>query len=194
MEIWVIGNGESRRGVALNQLNGHIIGCNAVHRDHRCDEFVAVDRRMVDEILRNEASGDGIIYTRPDWSNNWTSQRVRSLAPIPFEGPNKVDQSFHWNSGPHAVLLACSHRPTVVNLLGFDLWGNGNLVNNYYKDTENYSKSTTKKIIPDFWVYQLASLFKFYSEIEFIQHQKQEWTIPKEWMDIKNLTIKYDIV
>ena len=194
MNIWVIGNGESRRTFALNQIKDLTIGCNAVHRDFICDKFVAVDRRMVEEILRNDAVTNSAVYTRQDWYKEWCSDRVRSLPDLPFEGTDKVDKPFHWNSGPYAILLASMMLPQHIHLLGFDLWSVDGLVNNFYKDTSNYSNANSKKVMPDFWIYQLAKVFNHYSQIEFIQHQKQDWRIPDSWLAIKNLTIVYDIV
>lgn len=194
MNIWVIGNGESRRNFALNQINDVTIGCNAVHRDHSCTEFVAVDRRMVSEILKNDAVSSRIIYTRPDWAKEYSSNRIRRLPDIPFTGPSKADIPFHWNSGPYAVLLACLYEPTEIHLLGFDLYSKDSLVNNIYKDTANYSVKKSKPVAPDFWIYQLAKLFKHFEKIKFVQHQIVNWTMPHEWSSIKNLTIKYDIV
>ena len=194
MNVWVIGNGESRRTFALNQIKDQTIGCNAVHRDFTCDKFVAVDRRMVEEILRNDAVTASAVYTRQDWYKEWCSDRVRSLPDLPFEGLDKVDKPFHWNSGPYAVLLASMMLPQQIHLLGFDLWSVDGLVNNFYKGTSNYSKTDSKKIMPDFWIYQLAKVFNYYSQIEFIQHQRQDWRIPDSWLAIKNLTIVYDIV
>jgi hypothetical protein len=194
VNIWVIGNGESRRTFALNQIKDLTIGCNAVHRDFICDKFVAVDRRMVEEILRNDAVTNSAVYTRQDWYKEWCNDRVRSLPDLPFEGADKVDKPFHWNSGPYAILLASMMLPQHIHLLGFDLWSVDGLVNNFYKDTSNYSNANSKKVMPDFWIYQLAKVFNHYSQIEFIQHQKQDWRIPDSWLAIKNLTIVYDIV
>ncbi|NDG31690.1 hypothetical protein EB118_16675 [bacterium] len=194
MDIWVIGNGESRRNFAITRLKDHTIGCNAVHRDHLCTEYVAVDRRMVQEILNNSATLDTKIHTRPDWANEYVSKRVIPLPEPPFTGPNKVDKPFHWNSGPYAILLASFYYPSRIHLLGFDLYGINGLVNNLYKDTLNYSKSDTRLVCPDFWVYQLAKIFSFFHQIEFVQHQVEHWQMPQDWKQIKNLTLRTDIV
>lgn len=194
MDIWVIGNGESRRGFALNQIKDHTIGCNAVHRDHLCTEYVAVDRRMVQEILRNNATENRVVYTRPDWAKEYVIDRVKILPNPPFTGKLKADQPFHWNSGPYAILLAALYKPKKINLLGFDLYSSNNLVNNIYKDTIHYSKSDARPVSPEHWKHQLCNLFNYFSEIEFIQHQLPNWQNPLEWKDIKNLTIKYIIV
>jgi hypothetical protein len=194
MKIWVVGNGQSRHGVALNQLNSWIIGCNAVHRDYQCNELVAVDQRMVNEILLNEQNLNVPVYTRQDWIQSYSDCRVRSLPDLPFDGPNKADNPFHWNSGPYAVLLASLKSPKEVHLLGFDLWSRTGLVNNLYKGTPNYATQESRKVSPDFWIYQLKKIFEHFDQIKFIQHQTTDWKTPSPWLSIKNLTFSKNIV
>jgi hypothetical protein len=188
--VWTIGNGQSRENFALNQISDLVIGCNAIHRDHTCDEYVAVDRRMVDEILINEANKDKIIYTREDWLDRYSSHKVvLPLPSIPFAGPNKSDQAFHWNSGPYAVLVAALKHPSKIKMVGFDLWSKTSFVNNIYKGTQNYAGAHDRRVTPDFWIHQLKKLFDHFSNIEFIQLQPEDWRIPEQWKQIKNLTI-----
>ena len=48
--VLVVGNGESRRDIALSNLNFEtIIGCNAVFRWDYVDHLVCCDKRMVEE-------------------------------------------------------------------------------------------------------------------------------------------------
>lgn len=194
MKIWVVGNGQSRHGVALNQLNSWIIGCNAVHRDYQCNELVAVDQRMVNEILLNEQNLNVPIYTRQDWIQSYSDTRVRSLPDLPFTGPNKADKPLHWNSGPYAILLASLKQPKEVHLLGFDLWSRTGLVNNLYKGTPNYATQESRKVSPDFWIYQLKKIFDYFDQIKFVQHQTTDWETPAPWLGIKNLTFNKNIV
>lgn len=189
--VWTIGNGQSRENFALNQISDLVIGCNAIHRDHTCDEYVAVDRRMVDEILRNDANKGKPIYTRDDWLEKYSScKTVLPLPPIPFTGPNKSDQAFHWNSGPYAVLVAALKNPSKIKMLGFDLWSKTSFVNNIYKGTPNYAGAHDRRITPDFWIYQLKRLFDHFSTIEFVQVQPKDWRMPEQWKHTKNLTLQ----
>lgn len=191
MKVWVIGNGQSRIGFALNQINSFTIGCNAVHRDHTCDEYVAVDRRMVDEILRNDQNKNKIIYTRDDWIDIYSKHtQVKPLPSLPFTGLNKSDQPFHWNSGPYAVLVAALKNPSQIYMLGFDLYSKTSFVNNVYKGTPNYAGAHDRRISPEFWIYQLGRLFDHFNNIEFIQKQTADWRIPESWKKINNLTIE----
>ncbi len=190
MKVFVIGNGQSREGFALNQIKHHTIGCNAVHRDHTCDEYVAVDVRMVDEILRNDSNSGKTIYTREDWLHKYEKNVcVKSLPDLPFTGPNKSDQPFHWNSGPYAVLVAALKNPDQICLLGFDLWSKTSFINNIYKGTPNYAGAHDRRVTPDFWIHQLKNLFLHFSKIEFVQMQPEGWRIPEQWKTVENLTI-----
>jgi len=192
LKIHVIGNGQSREGFALNQIQNHTIGCNAVHRDHTCDEYVAVDIRMVEEILRNDANKGKTIYTRDDWLHKYRDKpQVKSLPALPFTGINKSDQPFHWNSGPYAVLVAAIQKPKQIFLLGFDLWSKTSFVNNIYKGTPNYAGAHDRRVTPDFWIHQLKNLFNHFKEIEFVQVQPQGWRLPDQWKDIENFRVQH---
>jgi len=191
MEIWVLGNGESRKKFNLSKINSYSIGCNAIHRDFNANIFVAVDRKMVKEILNNPNQRTKTIYTRPDWYKEFGSNRVISLPSLWYEGTDKQDQGFHWNSGPYAILVACYRNPKTVHLVGFDLYGVKGLQNNIYKDTENYAPGSHKEVRPDFWIHQLKQLFEHFDKINFIQHQLKDWQIPLEWRHLENLTVKY---
>ena len=189
MSVWVIGNGQSRSSFDLSQINGHTIGCNAIYRDYCTNEIVAVDRRMVTEILQSKYPNT--IHTRSDWWQTFQNTRVVALPDVPFTGNLKADIPFHWNSGPYAILLAGRKSTNQINLLGFDIWGEYDKVNNIYKGTLNYEASTSRAVNPSHWIHQFVKLTSYYNNIEFVQHQKINWQIPQEWLSIKNLTIKY---
>lgn len=188
--VWVIGNGSSRQGVSLRKLQGWTIGCNAIHRDFVVNEIVAVDRRMVDEILKNDSYANVPLYTRENWLQFYKDSRVNIVPPLPYSGNNKFDKPEHWNSGPYAVLLAVQRNPSTINLLGFDLYGIGKTYNNYYANTPNYGKTGDRPVGHSFWVIQLAKIFELYPHINFVQWQRSNWAIPFQWKGYKNLTIR----
>ncbi len=189
--IWVIGNGESRNNVNLKSLSGMTIGCNAIHRDHVCDKIVAVDRRMVTEIIQNPNYKNIPIYTRRDWVKNFKEySNVITVPELPYVGDKRWDDPWHWNSGPFAVLLACLELPKTVNLLGFDLYGIDQKVNNIYKGTTNYDKNDRHAVDYSHWLHQLEKLFDSFPTIEFVQWQKENWQKPETWINSKNLTFR----
>lgn len=167
-----------------------VIGCNAIHRDHVCDSIIAVDRRMVTEILNNPQYQNTTIYTRPNWIDQFKHYKNVQVVPsLPYTGNERWDDPWHWNSGPFAVLLGCLQQPKTINLLGFDLYGVDDRVNNLYKNTINYDRETHHAIDNSHWLHQLKKLFDHYIDIQFIQWQKENWLLPNKWSNSKNLTV-----
>ena len=62
----VIGNGQSRKKVNLNNYNELKIGCNAIIRDYHVDHLVCCDKKMVKQAL---AQGFSPVYTRDSKDN-----------------------------------------------------------------------------------------------------------------------------
>jgi hypothetical protein len=186
--ISVVGNGVSRKGLALNSLPGYTIGCNAVHRDYTCPMYVAADRRIVEEIKRNDKNSNSIIFTRKDWASDYN---VNAVPDLWYQGDAKADNQFHWNTGPMALHVASEIATEEINIIGFDLWPNNDKFNNIYADSPNYNNSIASAISPHLWIYQIKKVFENYTDINFIQWQKEDWQLPQEWLSIKNLTIKY---
>jgi len=72
-KIFVIGNGESRRGFDLNKLRslGTTIGCNALYRDFDPDYLISVDRAMVEEICRSGYADSHRVVVNDRWYNDF---------------------------------------------------------------------------------------------------------------------------
>ena len=66
--VFVICNGESRKGIDLEQFKqyGKVYGCNAIYRDFTPDALIAVDDRMVHQIYWSGYSLQNQCYFR-DW-------------------------------------------------------------------------------------------------------------------------------
>ena len=52
-EHHVIGNGESRKDLNVNELDGTTYGCNAIYRDYYTDYLFNKDKPIQHEILRH---------------------------------------------------------------------------------------------------------------------------------------------
>ena len=186
--VVVIGNGESRKSLDLNQLRGHVtlIGCNAIHRDLIVNHLVCCDHRMVQECLNRKKSRKiANVHTRERYFRDYTklhdNDRVRLLPPLPYEGALKPDQPEHWGSGPYAVLLAAHLNFKTVLMTGFDLHGKNHLVNNVYKDTPNYLEATKSAVDPAYWVYQMRKIFQYHPNTKFKVFNHADWKLPTEW-------------
>lgn len=186
----VIGNGESRQHVNIDNLPGIKVGCNAIHRDFDVDHLVCVDHTPLREAL---ASGlNSTIWTRAEYA-------VPPCCPLPEipQGNQRADQERNWGSGPYAILLA-AQLSNNIHILGFDLHSKTNLVNNVYKGTLGYSSKDSHAVDPRYWVYQIRRIFLTYPDKYFIVYNNEDWTLPKEWylanVELKTLDSIYFVV
>ena len=185
----VVGNGESRKSVDLNSLNGTLIGCNALHRDITVPFLVCCDRRMVREALANPANKDTTIYTRSDWYLEFPG--TKPIPNLPYQGMLRADKVWHWSSGPVAVFLACEMGFKNVVLVGFDLQSNNGKVNNVYKGTSNYAGAESPAVDPSYWDYQISKLIDVYRYTNFTVMNHKDWELPFSWR--KNNVTKVDL-
>ncbi len=183
---FVIGNGESRLSIDLVPLKqiGLTVGCNALFRDFNADILSCCDQRMVSEateVYKNP------IYTRPEWN---TKTNCTAYPELPYKGSKREDDPWHWNSGPHAINIACKsskagwmgQRSNLIFLLGFDLLPKGSeTVNNVYKGTQNYSERDAKPVDPKYWYYQLAKLFECNPKCSFVWVVPNSYKTPDAW-------------
>lgn len=192
MSAIVVGNGESRRKIALHTLlaTHTVIGCNALHRDLSVPHLVCCDQRMVDEALASDNTKNTIIYTRPEWAKYYSAP-VREVPKLPYEGTLRQDQLWHWGSGPLALLVACTLGFDDIQLIGFDLYGINDKVNNVYKNSSNYLKETANAVDPIYWIYQNAKLFELFPKINFTILNDKDWQMPVEWQ--KNNVTRVDL-
>jgi hypothetical protein len=189
-QVLVIGNGESRKTINLNDVDSEIkVGCNALFRDFTVEHLVCCDRRMVREALEQNFSKS--IHTRDDWLDIFKKYpQVFGVPKIPYLGQLRSDQPFHWGSGSYAVLLGANLGNT-VSLLGFDLWGNNNLINNVYKGTDNYLPADKPSVDPNYWIHQISMVFKHFPDKYFIVYNTDSWIMPDRWkmvnVEFKNI-------
>jgi len=174
----VIGNGESRLSLNIDRIAETKIGCNAIVRRHTVEHLVCVDKRMLKECVQY-AKNAGTIYTRSRYVIG-DSKFVQSVPQLPYVGSQRWDDPAHWGSGPYAVLLAAvlSKR---VKMIGFDLYSKDGLVNNCYKDTENYDAAAKKAVDSRYWLHQIHKVFDSFPDTEFEIYQTPDWQVPEKW-------------
>lgn len=192
----VLGNGESRKHINLEdlKLNYTLIGCNAIHRDITVDHLVCCDNRMVKEALNNPKQQQ--IYTRSRYYQEHRKilkhKNVYKVPDLPYKGFEKFDDPQHWGSGPYAVLLAATLGFSDISLIGFDLYGKKEKINNIYKGTNNYSKINSSAVDPAFWIIQIKKVFEHFSETQFKIYNEDSWIMPISW-DLENVS-RHDVL
>ena len=114
---FVLGNGESRKGIAIEDLKKHgtVFACNAVYRTERPDYLIAVDPKMINEIAESDYMQNNQV-----WSN-FNAQYNKN--PTILNHVQWFQPSLGWSSGPTALRMACEKGFKHIYILGFDYQG-----------------------------------------------------------------------
>lgn len=167
---FVLGNGESRRGIKIEDLKRHgtVFACNAVYRTEKPHYLVAVDPKMILEIAETDYPKHNEVWSNYNhqYSKNDTAKNhVRWFQP-----------SLGWSSGPTALKMAADKKFATIYILGFDYQGhtrgdrNKNFAfNNVFKDTRNYKKSTEEATFHGNWMNQTKRVLNDYKHIKFFR-------------------------
>ena len=147
---FVLGNGKSRLCVDMEKLLplGTVYGCNAQYREFDPHFLVAVDVKMVNELIDSGYSAKGTVWTNPN-------KGIKTKNKINFFNPHKG-----WSSGPTALWFAASQGHKNIYIFGFDYQGLHGKVNNVYADTHNYKKSTDSATFFGNWLSQTEKVIK----------------------------------
>ena len=178
---FVLGNGESRRGIDINDLmeKGTVYACNAVHRTHQPHWLVAVDPKMMLEI----AETDYVVHNKVYSNFNGQYNKVQKLLDhVTWSKP-----SLGWSSGPTALKLACDHGFKEIYILGFDYQGlkedsKNNIfkLNNVFGGTRNYKKPNEQATFFGNWMNQTKRCLQDYHDVKFHRVIPEGWFKPKE--------------
>ena len=185
---FVLGNGESRMGIDIDDLKKHgtVFACNGVYRTDKPDFLIAVDPKMVLEIAESDYLLQNKVYS------NFNAQYNKN--PKILENVQWFKPSLGWSSGPTALRMACDHGFKEIYILGFDYQGlseggknNRFKVNNLFKDSRNYKKGNEQATFFGNWMNQTKKCLQDYPDVKF--HR----VIPKDWFQPKDLQWKGNI-
>ena len=156
---FVIGNGTSRSKLNPESLlnKGVVYGCNAQYREYDPHYLIAVDVKMVNEII-----AAGYHKTHQVWTN--PNKGIQTKAGVNFFSPHKG-----WSSGPTALWFAASQGHTQVYIFGFDYQGTNGKFNNIYADTFNYKKSSDAATYFGNWLSQTEKVIKEFRHVKFFR-------------------------
>ena len=114
---FVLGNGESRKGIQIDDLKQHgtVFACNGVYRTDIPDFLIAVDPKMVLELAETD-----YIIKHEVWSN-FNAQYNKNQKIL--DNVKWFQPSLGWSSGPTALRLACDRKFKEIYMLGFDYRG-----------------------------------------------------------------------
>jgi hypothetical protein len=154
---FVLGNGRSRLRINPETLldKGTVFGCNAQYREYEPHFLIAVDVKMVNEIISSGYNRNHQVWTNPN-------KGIRSKDGINFFNPHKG-----WSSGPTALWMAAQQGHKHIFILGFDYQGVDGKFNNVYADTFNYKKSTDAATFHGNWLSQTEKVIKEFKNTQF---------------------------
>jgi hypothetical protein len=154
---FVLGNGRSRLAIDAEKLLdlGTVYGCNAQYREFEPHYLIAVDVKMVNEIISSGYHNNHSVWTNPN-------KGVKNKTNINFFNPHKG-----WSSGPTALWFAAQNRHQEIYILGFDYQGVNGKFNNVYADTFNYKRSTDTATFFGNWLSQTERVIREFKNIKF---------------------------
>lgn len=154
---FVVGNGVSRLNINPQSLldKGVVYGCNAQYREYNPHYLVAVDVKMVNEIIDAGYHKKNQVWTNPN-------KGIRTKNGVNFFSPHKG-----WSSGPTALWFAASQGHPSIYIFGFDYQGLDGKFNNVYADTYNYKKSTDVATYFGNWLSQTEKVIKEFRHVRF---------------------------
>jgi|TARA_B110000503_G_scaffold142735_1_gene240660 hypothetical protein len=127
-------------------LNGTDPKQMEVLREHHIK--LGTDQKTIDELLSKHQR----------WLT-WTQDDMVNIIPKDYSG---------WSAGPIAVRIAIEEeQPDEVYLIGFDLGSPNELINNVYKDTDNYLSKDVAVTPSVNWINQHSKNFEKYPNIKF---------------------------
>lgn len=180
---FVLGNGRSRLAIECSELStyGTVYGCNAIYREFDPDYLIAVDSKMVNEIVSTGYQENHQVWTNPN-------KGIVAKKHLNFFSPHKG-----WSSGPTALWFAASNGHLKINILGFDFQGIDGKFNNVYADTYNYKKSNEAATYYGNWLNQTQRIIEEFKHIKFTRVVEEDAYHPEIFADLKNLnTVSYD--
>ena len=130
-------------------------GCNAQYREYDPHYLIAVDVKMVNEIIAS-----GYHKTHQVWTN--PNKGINTKHNVNFFSPHKG-----WSSGPTALWFAASQGHKEIYILGFDYQGLNGKFNNVYADTFNYKKASDAATYFGNWLSQTEKVIKEFKHTKF---------------------------
>ena len=182
---FVLGNGTSRQHFDLEKMRGKgiIYACNAVYRNFEPDVLIAVDPKMVHEIV-----ADGYHHNHVVWTNYNNGYKD-------YTNLNYFQPSRGWSSGPTALAKAAEDNHKSIYILGFDFMGlnNGKKFNNIFADTQNYKKSKEPATYYGNWLRQTENVIRTHTHIQFFRVTKVGEFCPAQLNNYDNIrNIEYN--
>jgi hypothetical protein len=153
--ITIIGNGESRATINVDNIKHFKVGCNGIYLYHFVDLICAMDKFWRDKIVK-----ESTIPLISRYTNN-AFQRTLEIYDKQWRSTNCAYRGYC--SGTTALDYVCSqYKNKTIYLIGFDLNPTGEFVNHIYKDTKFHPKSDRPAQNQNIFLKQTLDIVKRY--------------------------------
>ena len=155
---FVIGNGISRKGIALDVLRqrGTIYGCNLLYTEFIPDVLVATDKPISAEIQNSGYPLKNRFHTR---------RPLEGLGALPVP-----KEYFGYSSGPLATAIASKDHHQHIYMLGFDMGAMpNNTFNNVYAGREFYKAPGSIPTFTGNWTRQIVKIATDHPRVKFFR-------------------------
>ncbi len=181
---FVLGNGTSRTSLNHNSLldKGIVYACNAMYREFEPHYLIAVDVKMVNEIVASGYNKTHAVWTNPN-------KGISTKHHLNLFNPHKG-----WSSGPTALWFASEQGHRDIYIFGFDYQGLQGRFNNMYADTYNYKKTSDTATFHGNWLSQTERTIKDFRHTQYYRVINPGDFVPDQLgIQVKNIKhITYD--
>jgi hypothetical protein len=181
---FVLGNGTSRLSLNHNSLldKGIVYACNAMYREFEPHYLIAVDVKMVNEIVASGYNKTHAVWTNPN-------KGISTKHHLNLFNPHKG-----WSSGPTALWFASEQGHRDIYIFGFDFQGLQGRFNNVYADTYNYKKTSDTATFHGNWLSQTERTIKDFRHTQYYRVINPGDFVPDQLgIQVKNIKhITYD--
>jgi len=181
---FVLGNGTSRTSLNHHSLldKGIVYACNAMYREFEPHYLIAVDVKMVNEIVASGYNKTHAVWTNPN-------KGISTKHHLNLFNPHKG-----WSSGPTALWFASEQGHRDIYIFGFDFQGLQGRFNNVYADTYNYKKTSDTATFHGNWLSQTERTIKDFRHTQYYRVINPGDFVPDQLgIQVKNIKhITYD--
>jgi len=178
---FILGNGITRLEVVPEELllRGKVYGCNRIYSEFEPTVLVSTDSGMAEEIQQSGYSKRRQHYTRKQYV-------------IEHSGARTLPDFVHdFSSGPAACGLACLSDAEYIFLIGFDLKGQHNLINNIYAGTKHYKSKDSAPTPWHSWETQISSLLTQFPSKQIVHVNPLHEFTSDRWLKHTNFRTMY---
>jgi hypothetical protein len=178
---FILGNGVTRLEVVPAELlqRGKVYGCNRIYSEFEPTVLVSTDRGMAKEIQNSGYSKRRQHYTRKQYV-------------IEHSGARTLPDFVHdFSSGPAACGLACLSDAEYIFLIGFDLKGQHNFINNIYAGTQHYKSKDSAPTPWGSWETQISSLLTQFPNKQIVHVNPLHEFTSDRWLKHTNFRTMY---